>query len=193
MIQTLQTRRPPRLVAWALAALMAGPILTGMTGCGNNNAGGTTTPAATTSSAPAPPPTMNSAAPMGNTMAPASKTKKTGMSTGEKTVIVLAGAALLYYLYRKHQAAQQAQGTMTNGQPQLYRSQNGGVYYRDPKNPQHVVWLTVPNQPVQVPAAEVQQYAPDYQQYQGQSAPAAPSGSSQQSFSEYNSGAAPGG
>jgi hypothetical protein len=46
MIQTLQTRRPPRLVAWALAALMAGPILTGMTGCGNNNAGGTTTPAA---------------------------------------------------------------------------------------------------------------------------------------------------
>ena len=102
--------------------------------------------------------------------------------------VVLAGAALLYYLYKKHQAAQQAAGgTQGNSvQPQLYRSVNGGVYYRDPQNPQKVTWLTAPGQPVSVPAGDVQKYAPDYQQYQGQPAPAPPAGAAQQSFSQYD-------
>src|SRR3954466_11907660 len=53
--------------------------------------------------------------------------KKPGMSTGKKVVIALAGAALLYYLY-KHNVQQ-------NGQKvQYYKSKkNGRIYYRDPK------------------------------------------------------------
>ena len=106
------------------------------------------------------------------------------MSTGKKVVIVLAGAALLYYLYKKHQAAQQAQGETAGGQPQLYRSSNGGVYYRDAQH--NPVWLTVPSQPVSVPAEQVRQYAPDYRQYQGQPAPSVPPGAAQQSVTQYD-------
>ncbi|MGI4789953.1 MAG: hypothetical protein ACRYFS_14015 [Janthinobacterium lividum] len=184
MIQTLQTHRSPRLLAWALSALMAGPILAGLTGCGNKGAdtssSSTTTPSQTAdTTAP-----TSSATPA---TAPATPQKQ-GMSKGEKTVIVLAGAALLYYLYKKHQAAQQAQaGTQGSAaQSQLYRSSNGGVYYRDPKDPQKVTWLTAPSQPVSVPASDVQQYAPDYQQYQGQAAPAVPAGQPQKSFTQYD-------
>lgn len=183
MRQTLQTSRPPRLLAWTLAVLMGVPLLTGLAGCGSKDSG-----AGQTASSPAP---DTSAAPGTSTMtSPAAQTHaqaKQGMSTRNK-VIILAGAALLYYLYKKHQAAQQAQGgAQTSGaQPQLYRSSNGGVYYRDPQNPQKVTWLTVPNQPVSVPASDVQQYAPNYQQYQGQPAPAAPAGQPQQSFTQYD-------
>ena len=183
MIQTLQTRRSPRFVALALTALLCGPVMLGLTGCGNNGGGQptgtTTTPGGTMASRPnAVPPMMNSQA----------NQPRQGMSTGKKAVIALAGAALLYYLYKKHQASQQAQaGAQGNGaSPQLYRSSNGGVYYRDPQNPQKVTWLTVPNQPVQVPADQVQQYAPDYRQYQGQAAPPPPPGQATQSFSQYD-------
>ena len=187
MIQTLQTRRPPRLLAWALAVLMGGPLLAGLAGCGNKNAG--TSQTADNSAAPSTAPNAyapNASAMSGSNGQPVAPPKQ-GMSTRNK-VIILAGAALLYYLYKKHQASQQAQaGAQGNGaQPQLYRSSNGGVYYRDPQNPKKVTWLTVPNQPVQVPASEVQQYAPDYQQYQGQPAPPAPAGQPQQSFTQYD-------
>jgi len=186
MIQTLQTHRSPRLLAWALTFLLCGPVLAGLTGCGSKaDSGQTTGSTAPTTPVTAPNAPVSSAAPNAtnsNTPAP-----KTGMSTRNK-VIILAGAALLYYLYKKHQAAQQPQGgTQANGaQPQLFRSSNGGVYYRDPQNPKKVTWLTVPNQPVQVPASDVQQYAPDYQQYQGQPAPPAPAGQPSQSFSQYD-------
>jgi len=187
MIHTLQTRRPPRLLAWSLAALMGFPLLAGLTGCGNKNAGTSqsvdnSTAPSTVTNASAP----NASAMSGSNGQPAAPAKQ-GMSTRNK-VIILAGAALLYYLYKKHQAAQQAQaGTQANGaQPQLFRSQNGGVYYRDPQNPQKVTWLTVPNQPVQVQASDVQQYAPDYRQYQGQPAPAPPPGQSSQSVTQYD-------
>ncbi len=182
MIQALQTHRSPRLLAWALILLLCGPIAVGLSGCG--------------SKADAPPPSSvgNGAPPMSSTMtAPRASTMsanpaaKQGMSTRNK-VILVAGAALLYYLYKKHQAAKQAQaGAQGNGaQPQLYRSSNGGVYYRDPQNPQKVTWLTVPNQPVQVPQSELQQYAPDYQQYQGQPAPPVPAGQASQSAMQYD-------
>lgn len=182
MIQTLQTRRSPRYLAWALSALLLGPVLVSLTGCGNKGAD-------TSTSSATPFQTADTTAPA-SSMAPATAPtpQKKGMSKGEKTVIVLAGAALLYYLYKKHQAAQQAQaGTQGSGaQPQLYRSSNGGVYYRDPQNPQKVTWLTAPSQPVQVPASEVQQYAPDYEKYQGQSVPTPPAGQATQSVSQYD-------
>ena len=184
MIQTLQTRRPPRLLAWALATLMAGPVLLGLTGCGNNGSGG----GGQTASQPAQPTDTSAGGPAAapnDTTTAATTPPKPGMSTGKKVVIVLAGAALLYYLYKKHQAAQQAQAGQTAGAtPQLYRSSNGGVYYRDAQH--NPVWLTVPSQPVQVPADDVQRYAPDYQQYRGQPAPAAPAGAAQQSFTQYD-------
>lgn len=195
MLQTLQTRRAPRFLAFALAAILCGPVLVTLAGCGNKGGGsgqaastptapGDTSPSGATPAAGTPA-SMNSAAPA-----------KQGMSTGKKAVIVLAGAALLYYLYKKHQAAQQAQagtqgGAQANGAtPQLFRSSNGGVYYRDPQNPQKVTWLTVPSQPVSVPADQLQQYAPDYQKYQGQAAPTPPPGQPQQSFSQYDPNAA---
>lgn len=121
-----------------------------------------------------------------------------GMSKGKKVAMV-AGAALLYYLYRKHtanQKTQQAQQPVRPGlggvantrntvarRPQLYRSKNGGVYYRDARN--KPVWLTVPNRPVQVPLSELQRYAPDYQRYRGP-APSAPAGYRSQSYSEFD-------
>lgn len=180
MIQTLQTRRAPRVLSLALTLVLCGPVLVTLAGCGNK--GGDTGQAASTQTAP-----TDMTAPNAQTAPPA----KQGMSTGKKAVIVLAGAALLYYLYKKHQAAQQQAGVQGNGAtPQLYRSSNGGVYYRDPQNPQKVTWLTVPSQPMSVPANQVQQYAPDYQQYQGQPAPAVPAGQSSQSFSQYDPNAA---
>ncbi len=63
---------------------------------------------------------------------------KKGMSTGKKVVIVLAGAALLYYLYKHHEKAKE----MAQGQDvQYYQSKNGRIYYRDPKTHQ-VHWVT---------------------------------------------------
>ena len=185
MIQTLQTRRAPRVLSLALTLVLCGPVLVTLAGCGNK--GGDTGQAASSQAAPTDTTAPNASAMSGNPAAPA----KQGMSTGKKAVIVLAGAALLYYLYKKHQAAQQQAGAQGNGAtPQLYRSSNGGVYYRDPQNPQKVTWLTVPSQPMAVPANQVQQYAPDYQQYQGQPAPPVPAGQSSQSFSQYDPNAA---
>lgn len=109
------------------------------------------------------------------------------LTTNQK-VVALAGAALLYYLYKKHQAKQTAAAS-PNGQSQLYRSKNGGVYYRDPRTHQPV-WLTVPQQPVQIPAADVQRFAPDYRQYQGHPAAPVPSGYRSRPFSAFEPGAA---
>jgi hypothetical protein len=124
----------------------------------------------------------------------AAPAQRKGMSTKQK-VVALAGAALLYYLYRKHQARQQQTnaatttpgGTATNAtnaRPQLYRSKNGGVYYRDAQG--KPVWLTAPSRRMEVPASEVQRYAPDYSRYQGRPLPPAPAGYRTQSFSEFD-------
>ena len=66
-------------------------------------------------------------------------------------MVILAGAALLYYLYKHHQAKQ-------NQQVQYYKSKNGRVYYRDPQSHQ-VHWVT----PVSVPESA----AGEYSGYQG--------------------------
>src|SRR5947199_8037197 len=117
-----------------IAALLAGMVTTGVIGCAPT--------VSSQSGAPAPGPT-------------ATPPQRQGMST-KKKVILLAGAAALYYLYKKHQ---KAQGEGVQGQ--YYRSKNGGVYYRDPKNPKIVHWVTAPTaqRPLEVPADEYQQYA----------------------------------
>lgn len=73
-----------------------------------------------------------------------------GLSTKQK-VLLVAGAAALYYLYKKHQ---NAQGEGSEGK--YYRSKNGQIYYRDQKGGVH--WVTAPSQPIQVPADEYERY-----------------------------------
>jgi hypothetical protein len=85
------------------------------------------------------------------------------LSTRQK-VVLLAGAAALYWLYRRHQ---NAQGEGPNGH--YYRSKNGRIYYRDPQTHQ-AIWVTPPSQPIAVPAEE-------YQRVTGQLPPASTAGS----------------
>lgn len=91
--------------------------------------------------------------------------------TGKQKMMLLAGAAALYYIYNKRKNAQSAQ----NGQVQYYRSEaSGRVYYRDPRTKQPV-FVSPPRQPIQVPMSEAQQYQgyagynmqPQGQQYGG--------------------------
>ncbi len=118
--------------------------------------------------------------------------QKPGMTT-KKKLVLLAGAALLYYLYRKHQATRTRTtvngGTASARQPQLYRSKNGGIYYRDPQG--RPVWLTVPNKRVEVPLEEVRRYAPNYSRYRGP-APAVPRGYKTEPFSDFRGDLLPG-
>lgn len=76
-----------------------------------------------------------------------------GMSNRNK-VLLLAGAAALYYLYQKNK---DNRGHGPEGQ--YYRSKNGRVYYRDAKG--RPVWVTPPAQ-LRVPAS-------DYERYTGRS------------------------
>jgi len=126
-----------------VAGLTAGLILTSVVGCAPTTVNGQ----------PGTPPPVTQAPPMRQPMPP-----QQGMSTRNK-VLLLAGAAALYYLYQKHK---NAQGNGVQGQ--YYRSKNGGIYYRDPKNPQIVHWVTPPTAqaPLRVPAE-------DYQRYTGRS------------------------
>lgn len=89
--------------------------------------------------------------------APQPSPPQQGMSTRNK-VLLLAGAAAVYYLYKKHQ---NAQGNGPNGR--YFRSKNGRVYYRDMKTGEYH-WVDPPAQPISVPAE-------DYQRYTGQPAP----------------------
>lgn len=132
----LQISKRGRGPAWLLVMCLVAPIL--LTGCGG---GGRTTP---------PPPVDDSGyrggvnsgygRPMG---APVAQAEQRGMS---KTVM-LAGAAALYYLYKKHQNAS-AQGP----EGQYYLSKNGRVYYRDAEHRAH--WVTAPPNGIQVPEHE---------------------------------------
>jgi len=84
--------------------------------------------------------------------------QRPGMSTRNK-VLLLAGAAAVYYLYQKHKN-KQGQGP----EGRYFRSKNGRVYYRDMRTGQYQ-WVDPPQQPIQVPADEYQRYFP------GQGAP----------------------
>lgn len=97
----------------------------------------------------------------------------TGMNTRQKLTL-LAGAAAMYYLYRKYQrdnaaALQKASAAAPGGKIQYYRSEKGGyIYFRDPKNPQRAIKVTPPLSDVgtrQVNSDELQDY--DYSKFQG--------------------------
>lgn len=66
-------------------------------------------------------------------------------------LVVLGGAAALYYLYKKHQ-----QKATQPGEPQYYLSKNGRVYYRDAQHRVH--WVTPPPEGIRVPASEAEQF-----------------------------------
>ena len=96
-----------------------------------------------------------------------------GMSTGQK-VKLLAGAAAVYYLYRKYQRdnaakLQQAQAAAPGGKIQYYRSKSKGfIYYRDPQTKQAIIVAPAPNQVPQqsVPEAQAREYS-NFQGYDG--------------------------
>ncbi len=82
--------------------------------------------------------------------------------TNKQKLVLLGGAAALYYLYNSHKNAQAKEGQ--NGQ--YYLSKNGRVYYRDAQRRAHFV--TPPSGGIQVPASEAQHYS-DFQGYNNRS------------------------
>ncbi len=138
----------------ALAAVACASLALPMIGCGSGggsmsgNASGANLPPVDDTRSGSTTPAMRAG------MAP--QPQNQGMST-KKKVVLLVGAAALYYLYKKHQAkAQNAQAGAQQGQPVYYLSKNGRVYYRDANAQAH--WVTPPRQGIQVPADEAQQY-----------------------------------
>lgn len=114
-------------------------------------------------------PAPTAQAPMERTM-PNRQAAKPGMSTRQK-VTLLAGAAAMFYLYKKYQRdnaakLQQASAAAPGGKIQYYRSKKGGyIYYRDPQTKQ-AIRVTPPQSEVtsmQVPQNE----AGAYSQFQG--------------------------
>lgn len=102
---------------------LVGALLLGSAGCGGGGGADTSGPAPRNS-----------------------EPQRSGMSTKQK-VLLVAGAAALYYMYKKHQ---NSKGAGPEGQ--YYRSKNGRIYYRDKRgNP---VWVTEPSQPMEIPADE---------------------------------------
>jgi len=140
-----------RATALLVAVSMATPVFFG---CGSSkNSGANLPPVDDTRGGQV----ATTSAPVSSS-APASQPPRHGMTTNQKLVL-LAGAAALYYLYKKHQNAQ-SQGA----QGQYYLSKNGRVYYRDESGRAH--WVTPPPNGLQVPANEVQAY-PELQNYRG--------------------------
>ncbi len=134
-----------RALAYAASALMFAPVLAG---CGSGQNGANM------------PPVDDSSRPQVMQQSSYQQPHQ-GLSTGKKLAI-LAGAAALYYMYKKNKERRQA-GDMS--QPQYYLSKNGRVYYRDQSGQAH--WVTAPAQGIQVPMDEAQQYS-GFQGYQGQ-------------------------
>jgi hypothetical protein len=76
----------------------------------------------------------------------------TEVAARQKTVL-LSGAAALYYMYKKKR---DAHNRPTNAQ--YYLSKNGRIYYRAPRNPGQVIWVTPPRQGFRIPANEALEY-----------------------------------
>ncbi|HVF84409.1 MAG TPA: hypothetical protein VM821_00395 [Abditibacteriaceae bacterium] len=140
-----------RPIALFTASAILVPTL--IAGCGGG-AQQSATPTAIDRSNSAPPPAMGTTA-----------ARRPGM-TGKQKMVALAGAAALFYLYKKYQSRPMASGV------QYYQSKaNGRIYYRDKRNPQQAIYVTPPQQPVMVPqneAAQYQGYAGYNNQAQGQ-------------------------
>jgi len=140
--------RAPRFIAFALVASFALPTFAVTAGCGgkNNAADQTAT-----------------SAPVDATNAqPNAQPAKAGL-TGKQKVVLLAGAALLFYMYTRYkkQDAQAAQNGGAGANPQLYREDKGpnkgAIYYHKNDANHTIVWLQAPAQGVQVPADQAQQ------------------------------------
>jgi len=84
------------------------------------------------------------------TTTPVTPQAHTGITTGQK-VVILAGAAAAYYMYKHHKAKA---GDGPDGQ--YYLSKNGRVYYRDAQHRAH--WVTPPPEGVRVPENEAREY-----------------------------------
>lgn len=146
MYQTIPKWVQGRALAVCAASALAMPMLAG---CGSGTPSGVNQPPIDAS---------------GNRpMVYQQPTQRQGMSTGKK-VALLAGAAALYYMYRKNQE-RKAAGQL-NGEPVYYLSKNGRIYYRD--NTGRAVWVTPPPAGIQVPYDEAQQYR-QFQGYNNQS------------------------
>ena len=138
--------RAPRFIALALVASLALPTLAVTAGCGSKNN------ASDQSSAPAPADAT--------TAQPNAQPAKAGLTTKQK-VVLLAGAALLFYLYKRYQSQDKAAAAAGGAKPQLYREDKGpnkgAIYYRKNDANHTVVWLQAPAGGVQVPADQAQQ------------------------------------
>ncbi len=154
-----------RTLALGLASSMIAPgLVAGCGGGGSQQAAAPPPPAGNYN----PPSGMQGQRPSGmqGQRPGAMQAQRPGMSTKTK-VLLIGGAALAYYLWKKHRNAQNQplpQGV------QLYRSKNGGIYYRDAQNPQNITYVVPPraqqfNQTMQVDPSEVQGLGLD--QYQG--------------------------
>lgn len=130
-----------RLTALLVASSMLVPTLAG---CGGSTSGPTAPPIDDT---------------RGGTVVPNGQAAmRPTMSSGKKKMIALAGAAALYYMYKRSQNSKVANGP----QGKYYRSEtNGRIYYRDANNTAH--YVTPPNKPIMVP----EEQAREYQGYQG--------------------------
>ena len=141
--------RASRFIALALVASFALPTLAVTAGCGGKNNAADQTGA----SAPvAPAGAMDTQ--------PNAQPAKAGL-TGKQKVVLLAGAALLFYLYKRYQSQDKAAAAAGGAKPQLYREDKGqnkgAIYYRKNDANHTVVWLQAPAQGVQVPADQAQQ------------------------------------
>lgn len=143
----IKVPRASRFIALALVATFALPTLAFTSGCGRSDNAQVSTNSAPGNSAPGP--MMNSQPP------------RSGM-TGKQKVVLLAGAALLFYLYKRYQSQNAAaQNGGAGGKPQLYREEKGpnkgAIYYRKNDANHTVVWLQAPQGGVQVPTDQAQQ------------------------------------
>ena len=130
-----ERRRRLRLMALLLTVLLTFPLFTG---CGGSRS-------------TVPPPVDDTRVGTVSNPPPVNQPQvKKGLTNTQK-VVLLAGAAALYYLYNQHKNSQE-QGP--NGQ--YYLSKNGRVYYRDAQHRAH--WVTPPPGGIQVPEAEARQY-----------------------------------
>lgn len=143
---TRTSRWAPQGVALALAASIVAP---GLAGCGGQQASAPPPLDATQGQAPMSPGANNGRA----------ASNSGGMSTRNK-VILLAGAAALYYMYKKQRDARNRPVNV-----QYYLSKNGRVYYREPNNPRQVIYVTPPRQALRVPESELQGL--NLEQFQG--------------------------
>jgi len=144
MIQVRQGRpRVPRGVAYLVTVTLFAPILAGCSGGGGGNQANL-------------PPVDDT---RGGVTRVEPATERRGMSTGKK-VAILAGAAALYYLYKRSQN----KNNVAAGERQYYLSKNGRVYYRDENGRAH--WVTEAPAPIEVSEDEVRRY-PELNRYRG--------------------------